>query len=156
MGPLTLLFKDSIVTAAIGIFLSALFACNTCLSEDGKRENGIFRPCPPTPNCVSSRAEKARQRVDPIVFRGDPAAAWSRLRLVVASMKGARITKEKAGYLHAEFRSALFGFVDDVELKLTEAAERIDVRSASRTGYYDFGVNRRRVEEIRERFARKP
>jgi len=71
-------------------------------------------------------------------------------------MRGARITEEKAGYLHAEFRSALFGFVDHVELRLDEAANRIDVRSASRTGYYDFGVNRRRVEEIRERFAREP
>lgn len=105
-------------------------------------------------NCVSSRAEKASRRVDPILFRGDPASAWSRLRLVVASMKGARVTKEKAGYLHAEFRSTWFGFVDDVELWLDEEAQRIDVRSASRTGYFDFGVNRRRVEEIRKRFAR--
>lgn len=71
-------------------------------------------------------------------------------------MKGARIAEEKAGYLRAEYRSALFGFVDDVELLLDEAAKRIDVRSASRTGYFDFGVNRRRVEEIRDRFAREP
>jgi uncharacterized protein (DUF1499 family) len=56
------------------------------------------------------------------------------------------------GYLHAEFRSALFGFVDDVEFRMDETAGRIDVRSASRTGYFDFGVNRRRVEEIRARF----
>ncbi len=71
-------------------------------------------------------------------------------------MKGSRITEEKPGYLHAEFRSALFGFVDDVEFRMDEAHGRIDVRSASRTGYYDFGVNRRRVEEIRKRFARGP
>jgi uncharacterized protein (DUF1499 family) len=107
-------------------------------------------------NCVSSRAEKPSQRVNPILFQGDPASAWSRLRSVVASMKGARIAEEKEGYLHAEFRSAWFGFVDDMELRLTEAAERIDVRSASRSGYCDFGVNRRRVEEIRKRFAREP
>jgi uncharacterized protein (DUF1499 family) len=71
-------------------------------------------------------------------------------------MKGARIAEEKAGYLRAEFRSSLFGFVDDLELLLDKAAKRIDVRSASRTGYFDFGVNRRRVEEIRKRFAREP
>jgi len=70
-------------------------------------------------------------------------------------MKGARIAEEETGYLHEEFRSALFGFVDDVEFRMDEPAGRIDVRSASRTGYYDFGVNRRRVEEIRARFSRE-
>jgi len=71
-------------------------------------------------------------------------------------MKGARIMDEKVGYLHAEFRSPLFGFVDGVEFRMDEAPGRIDVRSASRTGYFDFGVNRRRVEEIRARFSREP
>lgn len=156
MSPLTFLIQDTVVTAVIGLLLPVLFACNTCFAEDGNRKHGVLPPCPSTPNCVSSRAEKASQRVDPILFHGDPASAWSRLRKAVAAMRGARITEEKAGYLHAEFRSALFGFVDHVELGLDEAANRIDVRSASRTGYYDFGVNRRRVEEIRERFAREP
>lgn len=156
MSPSALLFKDLAVPAMFGFLLPFLFACNTCLAEDGKRGNGIFPPCPSTPNCVSSRAEKASQRVDPILFHGDPASAWSRLRKVVSSMKGAFIAEEKAGYLRAEFRTALFGFVDDLELLLDEAAKRIDVRSASRTGYFDFGVNRGRVEEIRDRFAREP
>jgi uncharacterized protein (DUF1499 family) len=93
--------------------------------------------------------------VDPILFSGDSASAWSRLRKVIAAMKGARITEEKVGALHAEFRSALFGFVDDVEFRMDEDAGRIDVRSASRTGYFDFGVNRRRVGEILEQFARE-
>jgi uncharacterized protein (DUF1499 family) len=80
----------------------------------------------------------------------------SRLRKVIAEMKGTRIAEEELGYLHAEFRSALFGFVDDVEFRMDETAGRIDVRSASRTGWFDFGVNRRRVEEIRARFSREP
>jgi len=74
---------------------------------------------------------------------------------VIAEMKEARIAEEEMGYLHAEFRSALFGFVDDVEFRMDEVSGRIDIRSASRTGYYDFGVNRRRVEEIRARFSRE-
>lgn len=119
-------------------------------------ENGILAPCPSSPNCVSSRDPNPARRVDPILFTGDPASGWSRLRKVIAEMKGARIAKEELGYLHAEFRSALFGFVDDVEFRMDESAGRIDVRSASRTGKYDFGVNRRRVEEIRARFSREP
>ena len=71
-------------------------------------------------------------------------------------MRGARVTEEQAGYLHAEFRSALVGFVDDVEFRMDECAGRIEVSSASRTGYYDFGVNRRRIEEIRARFSPEP
>lgn len=140
----------------IGLLLPVLFASNTCFAEDGNRKHGILFPCPSSPNCVSSQAEKASRRVDPILFHGDPASAWSRLRKVVAAMRGARITEEKAGYLRAEFCSALFGFVDDLELLLDKTAKKIDVRSASRTGYFDFGVNRRRVEEIRKRFAREP
>ena len=156
MSPLTFLFKDRIVPVAIGFLFPALFACHACFAEDGNRANGGVSPCPSSPNCVSSRTEKASQRVDPIRFHGDPATAWSLLRKEVAAMKRARIVEEKTGYLHAEFRSALFGFVDDVELRLDVEAQWIDVRSASRTGYFDFGVNRRRVEEIRKRFARLP
>ena len=150
------LFKDAVRKAAIGFLLPALFACNHTSAEQGTGGSGNLAPCPDTPNCVSSQAKNASQRVDPILFPRDSASAWSRLREVIASMKGARITEEKVGSLQAEFRSALFGFVDDVEFRMAEDAGRIDVRSASRTGYFDFGVNRRRVEKIRERFVQEP
>ncbi|HSL99631.1 MAG TPA: DUF1499 domain-containing protein [Candidatus Limnocylindria bacterium] len=153
---MTFFFKDTALAAATGLLFTVLFACTNFSADQEIHEHGILPPCPSRPNCVSSRAKKASQRVDPILFPGDSASAWSRLRKVVAAMRGARITEEKAGYLHAEFRSALFGFVDDVVFRMDEAFGRIDVRSASRKGYYDFGVNRRRVEEIRERFAREP
>jgi uncharacterized protein (DUF1499 family) len=68
-------------------------------------------------------------------------------------MPGARIISDEDGYLHAEFRSRVFRFVDDVELLMDEAGHKIDVRSASRLGYSDLGVNRRRVEQLRARFA---
>lgn len=155
MGPFASLFKGAVRTAAFGFLLPVLFACGHSSVEQGTGGNGNLAPCPDTPNCVSSQAKNADQRVDPILFSGDPASAWSRLRKVIAAMKGARITEEKVGSLHAEFRSALFGFVDDVEFRMDEDAGRIDVRSASRTGYFDFGVNRRRVEEILEKFARE-
>jgi len=150
------LIKDVARVVATGFLLPVLFACNDSSAGLGTGGNGILAPCPSSPNCVSSRDPDPTRRVDPILFTRDSAAAWSRLRKLIAEMKGARIAEDEMGYLHAEFRSALFGFVDDVEFRMDEAAGRIDVRSASRKGYFDFGVNRRRVQEIRERFSREP
>jgi uncharacterized protein (DUF1499 family) len=59
------------------------------------------------------------------------------------------IARETEGYLHAECRSAFFGFVDDLELFLRADKKTIAVRSAARRGYSDFGVNRKRVENLR-------
>jgi uncharacterized protein (DUF1499 family) len=58
-------------------------------------------------------------------------------------------------YLHAECASAVFGFVDDLELQLRASEGRIAVRSASRLGRSDLGVNRRRVEALRSELARQ-
>ena len=147
---------DAVVTAAIGFLVMVLFARGDSVAAKGTGGSDALALCPSTPNCVSSRDPDPARRVDPIPFTGDPASGWTRLRKVIAEMKRARIVKEEPGYLHAEFRSALFGFVDDVEFRMDESGGRIEVRSASRTGKYDFGVNRRRVEEIRSRFSREP
>jgi len=69
-------------------------------------------------------------------------------------MKRAKVVAATPTYLHVEFRSALFRFVDDLEFVLEESARLIHFRSASRTGYYDFGVNRRRMKEISDRYLR--
>ena len=71
---------------------------------------------------------------------------------VLRGMRGARVKTVQPGYVHAEFTTLLFRFVDDVEFLLDGGSKTIDVRSASRVGYYDLGVNRRRVEAIRARF----
>lgn len=109
-------------------------------------------PCPDTPNCVSSQADAASQRVEALRYSGDAAAAQNRLLNALKGMERVRIRHADANYIHAEFRSALFGFVDDVTL-LFAAPGTIDVRSASRVGHSDFGVNRQRVETLRSRFA---
>jgi uncharacterized protein (DUF1499 family) len=64
-----------------------------------------------------------------------------------------KVVTVKANYIHAEFRSRLFGFVDDVEFSFDEDPKTVHLRSASRTGYYDFGVNRKRMERIRAQFT---
>ena len=75
-----------------------------------------------------------------------------RLVRIIREMKRATIVTATPSYLHVEFRSALFRFVDDVEFVLDESARLVHFRSASRTGYYDFGVNRRRMEQISDRY----
>ena len=72
------------------------------------------------------------------------------MRDAVAAMPRTRIVEERPGYLHAECTSRIFRFVDDLELLRSETGDRVDVRSASRVGYGDWGVNRARVESLRE------
>lgn len=109
-------------------------------------------PCPSSPNCVSSLASDDGHRVPPLRFTGDPDAAWRAAREAVATLSRTRIVTETSTYLHAECRSALFGFIDDLELWLHADEGSIAVRSASRLGYGDMGVNRRRIEELRAAF----
>lgn len=109
-------------------------------------------PCPSSPNCVSSRDPDPAHRVDPIPFRGTAEEAREALEAVLRSLPRATIVASSGIEVRAEFRT-LLGFVDDVEFRIDEAAGAIHVRSASRKGYWDLGVNRRRVEAIREAFG---
>lgn len=114
-------------------------------------------PCPSSPNCVSSEASDDAHRVAPLRFSGDPSAALRRLRAVIDAMPRARVVSASDTALHAEFTSRLFRFVDDLDCVVDPAAGVIQIRSASRTGYSDLGVNRKRVEQIRAAFdARRP
>jgi uncharacterized protein (DUF1499 family) len=113
-------------------------------------EAGRLAPCPESPNCVASDATDPEHAVAPLTFSGDPQVAWAAARAAVAALPRTTIADESPDYLHAECRSALFGFVDDLELLRRPDAGRIDVRSASRVGYSDLGVNRQRVERLRE------
>lgn len=109
-------------------------------------------PCPSSPNCVSSGDPDPARRVDPIPFRGTADEARAALETVLRSLPRANVVASMGDLVRAEFRSRL-GFVDDVEFRIDEVAGGIHVRSASRKGYWDFGVNRRRVETIREAFG---
>jgi uncharacterized protein (DUF1499 family) len=114
-------------------------------------------PCPRTPNCVSTEAPPdSSKRMDPIPYTGSLDAARARLLQVLRDYPGTRIVSDpglEPHYLKAECRSKLFHFVDDVEFVFDEAAKQIRFRSASRLGRKDFGVNRKRMEEIRAAFA---
>jgi uncharacterized protein (DUF1499 family) len=113
---------------------------------------GRLAACPDSPNCVSSQSTDPRHAIDPLRYEGTAEKARGLLIEAVSGMKRARIVAAEERYIHAEFTSAFFRFVDDVEFLLDDGTRTIHVRSASRVGYSDFGVNRQRVEEIRSRF----
>ena len=116
---------------------------------------GRLRPCPASPNCVCSQDADEAHKIEPLVFAGPPEEAMAKLKAAIEKMSRARVVTAEGNYLHAEFTSLIFRFVDDVEFSLDPENKQIHVRSASRTGYSDLGVNRRRVESIRETFGGK-
>lgn len=108
-------------------------------------------------NCVCSQHARDSRRpgpheVQPFKFEGDAGDAMTRVIAVLMQQPRCRIVVNRPGYLHAEFTSKLMGFVDDVEFLLSSAEQVVHVRSASRVGLSDFGVNRARLEELREAF----
>lgn len=115
--------------------------------------NGRLAECPSSPNCVSSQASDEAHRIAPLACGWPKAEALRRLEHVLTTFPRVTIVSRDDGYLHAEFRSALFRFVDDVEFVVSESESVIHVRSASRAGHSDLGVNRRRVELIRQRLS---
>lgn len=117
--------------------------------------DGRLAPPKRSPNCVSSQADPADAEhfIAPIAFAGSTELAMTAAKKAIASLERSRIVREEPGYLHAEFSSKLLGYVDDLELLHDRAAGVLHVRSASRLGRRDFGVNRRRVEALRLRFT---
>jgi uncharacterized protein (DUF1499 family) len=115
-------------------------------------KDGKLAPCPSTPNCVSSQGSDKTHAIEPLLFTGNVTGAHAALRTIILSMKRSQIITDTDIYIHAEFTSAIFRFVDDVEFWFDENAKVIHVRSASRIGSSDLGVNRERVEEIRARW----
>lgn len=136
---------------AAGVFAMALFSCGGSPPATLGVHDGRFSACPDRPNCVSSDAGDEAHRVEPFRFAAEPEAAWATLRDVLTAEPRTRIVKEDGRYLHAEATSRLLRFVDDVEFHLRPERSEIAVRSASRVGYSDLGVNRKRIEGLREK-----
>ena len=135
------------------VLTTVLMACSTDQNLKTGAVNNRLSPCPESPNCVSSLSKEKSHYVEPLTYNTPVEEAREKLISVIQSMRRSDIIIVDNNYLHATFKSSLFGFVDDVEFSFDDGKKTIDVRSASRTGYYDLGVNRRRVEEIRKRFV---
>jgi uncharacterized protein (DUF1499 family) len=111
--------------------------------------NGILAPCPPTNNCVMSQNSDAIHAIEPIVYQGDRNTARETLLKVLTVVPRTQVIEKTDNYIHALSKSRIFQFVDDVEFYLPTDESVIHLRSASRIGEWDLGVNRRRIEQIR-------
>jgi uncharacterized protein (DUF1499 family) len=114
--------------------------------------SGRLGLCPESPNCVCSEYPDDDGWIAPLAFDDAPEQAWTRLQNRIQA-QGGQIETRTDDYLWATYRSKLFRFVDDVEFRLAADEQRIQVRSASRLGYSDLGVNRKRIEALRAAFA---
>jgi uncharacterized protein (DUF1499 family) len=152
----TPLFTISGLTSG-GTTLAALFSFPGTRPDNLGVKDGKLATCPGSPNCVSSQApaSDSEHYIAPLAYSGDASTALATLKSIIQSTERTAIISESDNYLYAEFTSALMGFVDDVEFYLEPAAGVIHVRSASRLGQSDLGVNRKRVEAIRSQFESK-
>jgi len=136
------------MAAAVSFLLAA---CAGQRPDNLVPRDGRLAACPSSPNCVSSQAGDADHAIAPLHYRGDRRTAFEGLKRVLTDFERTSIVDRGDTWLHAECRSAVMGFVDDVIFSFTEPG-RIHVRSASRLGYSDMGVNRRRIEQLRVLF----
>jgi uncharacterized protein (DUF1499 family) len=111
--------------------------------------------CPSSPNCVSTQAQDEGHSIAPFRYRKSRAEAKESLKEVIRSLPRMQLVEEDETYLHYEATSLLLRFVDDVEFLLDDEAKTIHFRSASRTGYGDLGVNRKRMEQLRTLVSEK-
>ena len=123
--------------------------------------DGKLRAPSKTPNSVSSQAGLWPQhpmheeaRIAPLPLRGDGPATLARIRQIVEAMPGAKVVQSRDDYLYVQFSTRWMKFVDDAEFWFDPAAGVVQVRSASRVGRKDFGVNRERIEAIRQALAK--
>lgn len=111
-------------------------------------QQGQLTPCPITPNCVSSQETDVEHYIEPLVTQGESIA---KLKELISQQPRTRIITASDNYLYAQFTSQWLGFVDDVEFYLNPSQpDVIEVRSASRLGESDLGVNRQRIETLRQ------
>jgi len=118
--------------------------------------DGRLKPPSSTENSVSSQAalypdhpQRQYAAIAPLALKGDGPATLARIKAIVEGMDGAKVVKSEPGYLYAQFTTKLMKYVDDVEFWFDPAANAIQVRSASRVGRGDMGVNRKRIEAVR-------
>ena len=129
---------------SILIFFIAVFQANAETLSKKK-----LPPCEDSPNCVSSQSFDKQHYIPPFRISGDPNQAWAALRQALIELDRIVITHETPTTLHAEATSLVFSFVDDIDVILDPDAGLIHIRSASRIGHSDFGVNRKRIESLR-------
>ncbi len=156
-----LIFLAVVVVGAIGAGQAGLFGSSP--PTDLGVHDGKLKPPSATDNSVSSQAslypsnpQHQAAQIAPLPLRGDGPATIAKIRAAVETMAGAKVVKSDGDYLYARFTTPLMKFVDDVEFWYDPAAQVIQVRSASRVGKGDMGVNRKRIEAVRAALPASP
>jgi uncharacterized protein (DUF1499 family) len=142
-------------TIGVLIIMGLLSGCAGKPPEKRGLDEGNLLACPDKPNCVSTAIESSARYVAPFEYSGKREDAIATMVQIVSEMGNTTIQEEDDGYFWVECSSRMFGFIDDLEIYFPAEKKLVYIRSASRLGYSDFGVNRRRVEKIREHFTKK-
>jgi len=147
------------VVAILGALVIVRFAMLGHGSRSGEAPalvSGALAPCPDKPNCVCSEFnEDEAHYIEPLVYSGaPPEKAWGNILQIIEEL-GGKVVVADDEYIAATFVSSLFGFIDDVECRLEPSQKRIQIRSASRVGHSDLGVNRKRVEALTRSFHQR-
>jgi uncharacterized protein (DUF1499 family) len=138
-------FSPGMVCCLVGLSVIAWGVTD----EEMMMKGNPLLPCPDSPNCVSTMDSVESHAIAPYRYQKPLYEAKALLIQIFNGFPRTELVKEEEGYLHFEVRSFLFGYVDDVEFRFDEASKTIHFRSAARSGYYDFGVNRKRMEDLR-------
>ena len=125
-----------------------VLACSTIPESIGLQDDRL-RPCPDSPNCVSSEDPASPAFVEPLRYSGSFEEAFDSLVERLSVEPQVELIEAEAGYIHAVFTSALMRFRDDVEFRFDAESSVVHVRSASRIGHSDLGANRARIEALR-------
>ena len=141
----------ALILLAVGVLVSARLTMPSRETVELGLVAGAVRNCPDTPNCVSSSDSRSEYAVEPIPYNDSVERVRERAVAALRSLDIA-IVEERPTYIHGEAQSALFGFVDDVELHIADVESALHFRSASRAGHSDMGVNRERYEAFRDAF----
>lgn len=107
-----------------------------------------LKPCPSSPNCVSTLAKKRSKKMEPLSFEGTFQEAKDDLKLLVSKVEGTKILTEETTYIHYAFHTKRGNYIDDVEFLFDTLQKVIHFRSASRIGCGDFGANKRRMKKL--------
>lgn len=138
-------------TRTVFVLLSVWLLCGCAAMTEHRvgRSGDQLTACPAWPRCVSSFESSERHGIAALELIAEPQRAWAAARLAVAKLPRTQIVEEQDDYLRAEIRSPWYFYTDDLELLLDADQQQIHVRSTGRIGYYDFEVNRERVEALR-------
>lgn len=149
MRPILIIAIVLLVLVVVSYFAMRGWAANAPQPSNIGHTDGVFAPCPSSPNCVSTQHSGAYPQADPLPFSGSIREAKAKLMSVVASMPKTELITEDDNYLHYVFRSPTIGFPDDVQFYFDEAAGVIHFRSSSRLGYGDANANTTRMNAVR-------